>query len=384
MPSRPSTDRIGAAAVAVRRRYRSFHSCLFLLAMLAPVTASAQGGVLVQGLADAEVWATDSASPLLTRNAGRPGGLARLQLWSAAEPRRGFLLFAQGQVEAGTARADSQRTELYLERIGVRLAPMRAFIVEAGKMAHPIGAFASRRFSTRNPLIGTPDGYPTQYPLGVSVSGSTAQVDYRAAMVSLPVSHEYYVPDPTSRLRPALGAGLTPTAGVHLGTSVTWGPYLNETLSAALLGGRAWTSFRQRVMAVDAEVSRGYLETHAELARSSYDVPRQASTVRGLTYYLEAKYTVAPRIYVAARYERNDYPYIQPFRDSSWIASATNLYNGEAGVGYRVTSSRLLKVTYRRDRWLVDPAMRVFLRDGHALAMQVSQTFDIGELIDRR
>ena len=251
-------------------------------------------------------------------------------------------------------------------------------------MPHPVGAFASRHLSSRNPLIGMPDGYPIEYPLGFSISGSIEHADYRAAMVSLPVAHEDYVPEPTSRLRPVLGAGVTPTAGVHLGTSVTWGPYLNETLAPALLGRRSWTSFRQRVMAIDAELSRGYLETHAELARSSYDVPRRDTPLGGLTYYVEAKYTVAPRIYVAARYERNEYPYIQPFGDSSWIAQATNLYDGEVGVGYRVTSSRLLKLTYRSDRWRVDPAMRVFLRDGRALAMQLSQAFDIGELIDRR
>ena len=373
MPSHPVTERVNTAA-------------LILLMALAPAAARAQGGasVLVQGLADVEGWATDSASPLLTRNGGHPAALARLRLWSALEPWRGFLLFAQGQLETGTARADAERTDVYLERIGVRLAPRRAFIVEGGKMPHPVGAFASRYLSSRNPLIGVPDGYPLEYPLGLSVSGSSEHVDYRAAMVSLPVTHEGYLPEPTSRFRPALGVGLTPTAGVHLGTSVTWGPYLNDTFGPALLGGRLWSSFRQRVVGIDAEVSRGYLETHAELARSSYDVPRRDTPLDGLTYYVEAKYTVAPRIYVAARYERNDYPFVQPFGDSSWTAVATNLYDEEVGVGYRVTASRLLKLTYRIDRWRVDPAMRVFLRNGRALAMQVSQAFDIGELIDRR
>src|SRR5690349_10784233 len=123
MPSRPVTERVNTAA-------------LLLLMALAPTVARAQRGasVLVQGLADIEGWATDSASPLLTRNGGHPAALARLRLWSAVEPWRGFLLFAQGQLETGTARDDAERTEIYLERIGVRLAPRRAFIVEAGKM----------------------------------------------------------------------------------------------------------------------------------------------------------------------------------------------------------------------------------------------------------
>ena len=164
---------------------------------------------------------------------------------------------------------------------------------------------------------------------------------------------------------------------------MTWGPYLNDELAPGLLGGRAWDSYRQRVVAVDAQVSRGYLETHAELARSSYDVPSRSTPLYGLTYYVEAKYTVAPRVYVAARYERNDYPYMQPLSDSVWLAKSTNLYDGAMGVGYRITASRLIKVSYRADRWRVDPVTRAFLHDGRALAMQVSQAFDVADMLRR-
>ena len=374
---------LDVAALSARR---GLHLLLGVALVLTPPAAGAQRGgtIAMQGLADVELWATDSASPLLTRNAGRPSALGRLRLWSVAEPWGGVVLFAQGQLEGGTARAEEERMEVYLERAGLRIAPSRVFMLEGGKIPHPIGTFASRQLSSRNPLIGTPDGYPVQYPLGVSVSGATDRVDYRAALVSLPISHESYMPDPSSRYRPAVGGGVTPTAGVHVGVSATWGPYLNETLSTALLRGRRWDSFRQRLVAVDAEVSRGYLETHAELARSSYDIPQRDGTLAGLTYYLEGKYTIAPRVYVAARYERNEYPYVQPVSDSSWVARTTNLYNGEAGVGYRLSAARLLKVTYRTDQWRVDPTTRLFLRDGRALAMQVSQAFDVGDMLDRR
>ena len=351
---------------------------LLAIPLLAIARAPARAqGILVQGIADVEVYATDARSPLLTRNDGRPAALGRLQLWSAWEPWRGVVAFAQGQLEGGPARADEQRMELYLDQFGVRLGRSRALVLEAGKMAHPVGAFAARRFSSRNPVIGTPDGYPLQYPLGAALTGSTQRIDYRAALVSLPITHEGYLPDPTPKLRPAIGGGITPTAGIRIGGSATWGPYLNDSLTPALLAGRRWDAYRERVIAADAQVSRGYLETRGEIAWSSYEVPARATLLRGLTYYLEAKYTIAPRVYVAGRYERNDYPFMRPASDSAWLAQPTNLYDGEVAIGVRLAPSRLVKLAYRADSWRVEPWLRSFLRDGHSVALQVSQAFDL-------
>ena len=351
--------------------------------VLATARAQAQRGILLQGLLDAELWATDSGSRLLTRNDGRPAALGRLQLWGAAEPWRGFVLFAQTEVEGGAARRGEEEIELEMEQYGIRTAFSRALVLEAGKILHPVGAFASRRLSNRNPLIGAPDGYPVQYPHGVMISGSASRLDYRAAAVSLPVSHENYAPTPSPRLRPALGAGITLATGVRIGTSATWGTYLSDSLTPALLGNRLWESFQQRVMALDAQVSRGYLETHAEMAWSRYDVPSGPDPLHGVTYYLEAKYTFSPRVYAAGRYERNDYPYLQPLPNGAWIASETNMYNTEAGIGYRFTPTRLVKLTYRADQWRVDPISRSFLPDGRAFAIQVSQGLDFSDLFRR-
>jgi len=51
--------------------------------------------------------------------------------------------------------------------------------------------------------------------------------------------------------------------------------------------------------------------------------------------------------------------------------------NGEAGLGYRLTARTLLKASVRSDRWDVPPEMRSFLGNGTALALQLSQSFDV-------
>jgi hypothetical protein len=350
------------------------------LAGAAPCRASAQGAVLVQGVADAEFWKTDSGSALLTRNDGRPGALGRLHLWGALELGSHVVVYAAGTAEGGKARSEPG-TEWYTDMLGARYVQSEALVIDVGKMPHPVGAFASRRYSVRNPLIGLPDGYPVQYPLGLQVSGVRGRVDYRAAMVSLPVYHEGYVPDPTPTARPAIGGGFTPTTGVRVGASATWGPYLSSDLPATLLAGRSWRGYTQQVGAVDAQLSRGYLELRGELAASRYEVPGdssgRATVVHGLTYYAEAKYTLAPRLFVASRVERNDYAYIQPASDSAWFANPTDMYNGEIGAGYRLNAQTLLKASVRADRWVVPPALRAVLQNGTALALQVSRSFDV-------
>jgi hypothetical protein len=355
----------------------------FALSFAAAAPTLAQGSVLLQGVADGELWSTSATSNLLTRNGGKFSELARLQLWGAYEPVTGLVFYGQLSGEVGSATRDTSRHELESEQFGIRYAMSRAFVIDAGRLTPIVGTFASRRLSTRNPLIGLPDGYSLNYPYGAEASGETRHFDYRVAMISLPSYHDGYVPSPTARLRPAVGGGVTPMTGLRFGGSYTQGSYLNDGFSSAQLADKSWSSYDQRVLAFDVAYAHGYLETHAEYSRGSYDVPAKSSSVAGQTYYGEAKYTLTPRFFVAARVERNDYPFIRVF-GTSWTAKLTDFEDGEVGVGYRLTASTLLKVSARGDRWWVAPYAVGFLgQGGHAIAMQLSQSFDVLSWFER-
>ena len=338
-----------------------------------PSVAHAQGGVLLQGVADVELWKTDAGSALLARNDGRAAFLGRVHLWGAWEPVAGLALYAMAEAEGGPAE---EHAELEVDQAGVRWTRSRALVADAGILTSPVGTFGNRRLSNRNPLVGAPDGYPVTYPLGLLLSGNARMVDWRAAVVSLPVTSEDYTPEPDAAPRPALGVGFTPATGLRFGASWTAGPYLNCDVPSALLAGRDWKGYGQRVAAIDLQASRGYVELWAEAGRSAYEVPGRARPVRGVAGYVETRYTFTPRWYAAARAERNDYPYIQ-LRDGAWLATATDMRNLEAGVGFRPSSHQLLKLTWRRDHWRVAPEMRDILPDGYAVAVQFSQTFDV-------
>ena len=347
--------------------------------VLASAAARGQVPVMVQGVVAGEGWFTDTSSNLLSKNGGRPAGAGKLLMWGALEPVRGLALYGllEGETESGEVG------ESEFEQYGVRYTASRRLVVDAGRIIGPIGSFAARRFANRNPLVGEPDGYVVQYPMGAQLSGVARGLDYRLAVVSQPVHHEDYVPEPSDAWRPALALGFTPYVGVRIGASYTWGPYLNDELTAAQLAQRDWRDYEQRIAAAELSVSVGYAEIFAELARSSYDVPNRAEPIDGLTYYLEAKYTFTPRFYAAARAERNDYPFIMA-GPTFWVARKTDFHDEEVGVGFRLTASTLAKASYRWDKWQVNASNQAFVRPGgHAFAVQLSQSFDVMDWVDR-
>jgi hypothetical protein len=340
--------------------------------------------VLVGGLLDAEVWKTDDGSRLLSRNDGETAPAARLRLWAASEflPRlQGFVL---GEVGGGSG-SDEEETDTELEQAYVRYTfrPPLCLMVEAGQIVTPIGNFSRRYLSSVNPLIGSPDSYSLSYPVGFQMSGQAARLDFRAALVDRPFVNEKYVPDPGRSLRPMLAAGVTPVVGTRLGAYATRGPYLGPGAEPMLASGERWKDFRQAVYGIDAQFSRGYFELNGDFARSSYEVPGAARSVRGRVYFIEPKYTWSPRFFTALRFERNNYPFIMALGPGVWLGTTAAFYDVEAGAGYRLGPGAVLKVAYRRDYWNVDPSLKSFFPNGYSIAAQLSYRFDVNAWFER-
>ena len=339
--------------------------------LLTPTVAEAQGELSVAGVTDAEFWATDARSRFLTRHDGHPAALGRIYAWGSYRPSGSLLFFVMAEGEAGEATL-REEAHADIEQAMIQFTASPAIVLEAGKLTSPFGSFAARRLSLDNPLIGAPDGYPVAYPLGLMVSGVRGRWDYRFGAVSLPVSNERYVGKATHRLRPAVGAGLTLATGFHLGVSFTHGPYLPDSLEPMLPAGGHWTSFAQTVAGIDLALARGYTEIQAEAGLSRYEVPGERA-VGGFTAYVEVKQTWSPRFFTAIRVEQNDYAFVRPTAPARWMARRVNFYNGELGLGYRLDHRTMVKLSYRMDHWPVEPDLRAFLKDGQAVALQISR-----------
>ena len=361
--------------------------CLVALAcaILSASPAPCEERVLVGGLLDSEIWKTDDDSRLLSRNEGDTAPAARLRLWAVGDflPRlQGCVL---GKVISGDAYGEG-RTETDLEQAYLRYSfrPPLHLVIEAGRMVTPIGNFSRRYLSHTNPLIGSPDSYSVSYPVGLQVRGQAARFDFGVALLDRPFVNEDYVPERIGRvLRPALVAGVTPAIGVRVGGYATRGTYLGPGSTPMLPPGDEWRDFRSVVYGIDAQFSRGYFELNGDFARSSYEVPGVAQSVRGIAYFIEPKYTWTPRFFTALRFERNDYPYIMGVAPGIWIHDNADLFDVEVGAGYRFGPGTLLKVAYRRDYWRVDPIDKSFFPEGYSISAQLSYRFDVNSWIER-
>src|SRR6185295_4507583 len=97
-------------------------------AMVSPVDAQVR--VQLQGIADGELWSTDTNSNLLSRNGGRPGGLGRMQAWGAIETVRSLVLYGMFETQQGKAgEAESE-----FEQYGLRYTPSSHLVLDAGKL----------------------------------------------------------------------------------------------------------------------------------------------------------------------------------------------------------------------------------------------------------
>jgi len=352
-----------------------------LLVQAAP--ARAEDKVLVQGLFEAELWNTDEASLLLSKNEGEtaPGG--RLRLWAIGEFRPRLQGFAVGRLEEGKGSYEEDG-ESVLEQAVVRytFAAPRRLVIEGGKILSPVGNFSRRYLSSTNPLIGSPDSYSVAYPYGIQVSGQVSRLDYRVAAIDRPLVNEEYVPEPGSAVRPALALGVTPVTGLRFGVYSTRGPYLGPDVEAVLPAGTTWKDYGQAITGTDVQFSRGHFELNGDFAVSSYEAPTKKFKSRGRAYFIEPKYTFSPRFFAAMRVEKNDYPYIMPF-GSFWVANNSELFDVEAGAGYRLAAGAVLKVAYRRDYWNVQDSRKSMFPNGHSVAAQLTYSFNVNSWLER-
>jgi hypothetical protein len=320
---------------------------------------------------DAEGWKTDPGSRLLARNNGNAAVEGRLTLWGALRVSSRLDFLAIGEAEAG--KADPRRTRWDYDLLEARARLTRALTFEGGRILMPMGLFGARRFSNINPVIGAPDMYPAEYPWGAKLSGTAGALDWRAAMISLPVVNVRYTPAPSGQLRPLLGAGINLGPSLHIGASVTHGSYLNRS-SPNLPSGTTWDSYKQTIASGDMRFSVGYVDSRAEVAWTSYNAPAASAPLHGLGAYAESKVTLTPRIFIAVRLEHFKYAFIGPFSPVSpyWVSGLTTENNGEVGIGYRLSNALLVKTSVRKDHW-PDPATPSFpTPDGYAVALQIS------------
>lgn len=383
MSTRPPADP-GGRAVLMRGAGAAL--AVLILAVAPAAAGSLERYLLFEGLAVGEGWETDGDSVVLSRNEGSPAGAGNLRLWQAIQLHPSLHLFAMERLENESGTGDGLQSDVEAMLLRYSHRSGSPFSLEAGRITMPLGSFPGRHLADVNPLIGEPASYDLEYPLGIAARGVISKIDYTASVISLPLRDGRAMPEADDAPRPALALGVTPFTGFRVGLFGTAGPYMGEGVEdeGLLPAGSRWRDYRQQVTGMEIHFTRGYMVLNGQLAVSSFEVPAHQASIHGKAWFLEGRYTLSPRLFAALRVEQSEYPFMLPVSPSFWIARPVNLYDAEMGMGLRISPGTLLKVSYRREWWPVEESIKQFYPEGYAVALQLSQKFDVISWFDRR
>lgn len=261
--------------------------------------------------------------------------------------------------------------------------------LQAGNIPWPVGTWAPRKYSDKNPLIGEPLIYQhhtslpwNEVPVGVDELLAYAgrgqdQIAFGGDWVGMPVVDDRWWdagvvalgsvrpiefalgvtrgspgwPEPGNEDTPGqsvLGRiGITPAPAVRLGISGSYGPWIPSFLAYALPPGKQLTDFHESLAMADLELQGGRAELHSEAFVKSWDT-MTTGTLRLHGGYVETRVGLGAITWLAARAE------VMRFNDVTPSAGPARPWDDpldryELGAGLRASREVNLKLSVQRD-----------------------------------
>lgn len=273
----------------------------------------------------------------------------------------------------------------------VRVRPWRryAFDIQAGRIPPSFGAFGRRAYGTDNPVIGYPlayqyltslrpdavpataddvlsmraRGWRSSFPIGSTTAGpgvplisgfqwdtgvqirwKHGPVEVTSAITNGTLSNPR-VSDDNAGKQVSGRVAFTPAVGWIVGVSGARGAWLAREIPSQT------TAPPQRVLGTDMEYSRDHWIVRGELvwSRWSFPVPlapSNAGSVGALATWVEGRYRVTPRVFLAGRADRLNFTRLRGSvpgsRAEPWDAPVTRI---EAGGGVYLQRNFVLRAT---------------------------------------
>jgi hypothetical protein len=294
---------MGSAPGAVGMSFRGLAAALTLLA--SPALAQSRVALDVVAAVDG-----DTGSEVRRDATGWFDVFTAVRLTDSIDVRARPVVFRRSF--NGTWTAQIYELAVRYERpgsVGLRL--------EAGQLGSPVGISILENRPDRNPVVsphstlylpvpryeaGTPTTFllAASYPLGARVTVSGAKWDVRSAVTdSSPIRGRPFFGDnkPPRMANYMVGAGFTPHIGVRLGGAVAFGPYA----ARAEVRDPARGDRNAALLQLEGEWSFGYTRLAGEFMWTRRELALSDARVDG--GWFEATQTLAPRVFVAARYD---------------------------------------------------------------------------------
>lgn len=236
----------------------------------------------------------------------------------------------------------------------VRIRPWqtRAFDIQAGRIPPSFGAFGRRAYNADNPLIGYPlayqyvtslrsdaipaapddllrmrgRGWRPSFPIGsteqapglplvsafrwdtgVQACWSGTRLEVTGALTTGTLS-DPRLSDNNDGRQVSVRVAAKPIVGLLIGASAARGAWLSGHITEALPESLRSHDYAQTALGVDAEYSRDYWLVRGELVWSEWGMPLvqpgRDQKLAALGIWIEGRYRLTPRLFVAARADR--------------------------------------------------------------------------------
>lgn len=376
--------------------------CVILLLVGAAVPASAQwlpeqpvslaGGHLVVG-AEASVTVAPEDPGFFNYTDYEYSALRNVRFAVSAEVRANEHFQVLGEMRLDHGRI----LEAYGLYVRVRPWPARRFDVQAGRVPTTFGLMSRASYGSNNILIGQPLAYqylmsirpdavpatnddllrmrgrgwessfpvgnPTPAPgvplvngshwdTGLQLHGLVRSLEWTGSVTTGSLSDPRTLRDNNGGRQFAGRLVGRPTPALAIGVSASRGAWLNETLDNNVPGAETSGSARQLAFGGDAEFSAGRLLVRGEAIRSSWTMPAIETLnldepLIGISMLVEARYKIAPGLYMAMRGDRMDYSRIGGAR--GWDTWEARVWRIEAGGGYSITRNIQVKGSWQHN-----------------------------------
>ncbi len=232
---------------------------------------------------------------------------------------------------------DGYSTQLYGAYVKFTNLKGKSLNINLGLIPHPVGSFAPRTYSNKNPLIGKPllynmhtkinplageairsnddflasnsvqpaMGMPIIYDAcwnsGVDFYGYYKNLDYSFALVAGSMSKPIQQQEKNSPMATThLTYNFSP--GMKLGVSAYYGQYLYEKLFKDTLSvDKKVSDYLSGGVGYDFYFAKRRIEIYSELFYSYWEYPYLSEKLKAITGYAELKYTFYPSWYIAGR-----------------------------------------------------------------------------------
>lgn len=364
-----------------------------------PITL-AGGRVTFSGDASASVAPADTGFFNYTDYDHSALRVLTLDLTTSITPNPHLAMLGEIRDEVGLLGqpSDDSRNTLRVYALYVRFRPWidRPVDIQAGRVPPTFGAFARRIYANDNFLIGYPLAYqyltslrPDALPwnadellkmrgrgwlssfsignqtpepgvplvtafrwdTGVQLHVGSESLDGTVAVTAGTLSNPRTIDD-NSAPQVVGRVSAHPIPGLVFGVSASRGPFVSSTAARGAVGDGHENSFTQTALGGDVEYSRDYYVIRAETVWSAWKLPvlgapRIDSPLSALATYVEGRYKIQPRLYVAGRVDHLGFSeVVGSAGPQTWDAPVTRV---EVGGGYSLQRNLLLKISLQHN-----------------------------------